>query len=99
MEGADPQEVGTQILYSNGVVGTSYEYVPQISERSIVGDPVKLCLVSEFVGCPAGDDRGKTYKAKNLRTGECWELTNSQHICGGGLDSDGLLVHLILVRS
>jgi hypothetical protein len=83
LEGADPREVGSSISYSNGIRGTSYEYVPEISERSTVGDPIKLCLVAEYVGCPKEDDRGKTFRAKNLRTGESWELRESQHNCGG----------------
>jgi hypothetical protein len=83
LDGEDPREVGTALSYSNGVMGTSYSYLPEISERSRVGDPVNLCLVAEYVGCPKGDDRGKTFSGKNLRTGESWELSESQHICGG----------------
>jgi hypothetical protein len=33
--------------------------------------------------CPPGDDRGKIYRATNLRTGESWEAPDSQHSCGG----------------
>ena len=33
--------------------------------------------------CPPGDDRGKIYKATNLRTNESWEAPDSQHSCGG----------------
>lgn len=79
----DPKEVGTAISYSNGVYGVSYDYVPSISKRSRVGDPVRLCLISLYVGCPKGDDRGKMYSAINTRTGEKWVLPNAQHICGG----------------
>lgn len=80
---ADPKEVGTAISYANGVYGVSYDYVPAISERSRVGDPIRLCLVAAYVGCPKGDDRGKTYAAANLRTRERWSLPNAQHVCGG----------------
>lgn len=79
----NPKEVGTAINYSNGISGISYEYVPAISERSRVGDPVRLCLVSYYIHCPKGDDRGKMYSAINLRTHEMWNLPNASHICGG----------------
>ncbi len=80
---ANPKEVGTAIRYANGVSGVSYDYVAAISERSRVGDKINLCLVSRYIGCPQGDDRGKTYAATNLRTREKWSLPNAQHICGG----------------
>src|SRR5262245_29623498 len=59
LEGGDLKESGTAIQYVNGVTGVSYDYIPAISERSRVGDPVKLCLISQYVDCPKGDDRGK----------------------------------------
>lgn len=80
---ADPKEVGTAISYSNKTYGVSYDYVPAISERSRIGDPVKLCLISYYTHCPEGDDRGKIYKAINLRTKETWSLSDAEHICGG----------------
>ncbi|MEO0314062.1 MAG: hypothetical protein RI928_518 [Pseudomonadota bacterium] len=83
LEGADPKQFGTSIHYKNYVSGVSYSYIPAISERSRINDPVKVCLVSRFENCPKGDDRGKTYRATNLRTKESWELPDSQHICGG----------------
>jgi hypothetical protein len=79
----DPKEVGTAINYSNGLYGVSYEYVPAISARSRVGDPVRVCLISYYVHCPKGDDRGKVYSAVNQRTHEVWTLPNASHICGG----------------
>ncbi len=79
----DPKEVGTAIRYANGVSGVSYDYVAAISERSRLGDRVRLCLVSRYVGCPKGDDRGKTYAAVNHRTRETWSLPNAAHVCGG----------------
>lgn len=79
----DPKQVGTAISYANGIYGVSYDYVPAISARSRVGDPIRLCLVARYVGCPKGDDRGKTYAAENLRTREKWSLPDAQHVCGG----------------
>jgi hypothetical protein len=79
----DPKDVGSAINYSNGVSGVSYDYIPAISERSRVGDQIRLCLVSEYVNCPPGDHRGKFYSARNRRTHEKWVLPNAEHICGG----------------
>ena len=79
----DPKKVGTAINYANGVYGVSYDYIPAISARSRVGDPIRLCLVSQYVNCPKGDDRGKFYSAVNLRTHEKWLLPDAEHICGG----------------
>lgn len=79
----DPKKVGTSISYTNKVYGVSYDYVPAISVRSSVGDPIRLCLISYYAHCPKGDTRGKTYKAINLRTKETWTLPDAQHVCGG----------------
>jgi hypothetical protein len=73
---------GSAISYVNGGVQISYDTIPEI-HRSKVGDRVKLCLVSLPQDCPPGDDRGKVYRATNLRTGESWEAPDSQHMCGG----------------
>lgn len=73
---------GSAISYANGGVGISYDTLPEI-HRSQIGDAVKLCLVSVPEDCPPGDDRGKIYRATNLRTGESWEAPDSQHSCGG----------------
>ena len=51
--------------------------------RSRPGDPIRLCLVSIPKHCPPGDDRGRFYKATNLRTGKSWTLPDSEHMCGG----------------
>jgi hypothetical protein len=83
IEYEDPKEVGSAVTYENGIYGVSYEYVPALSRDSRVGDPIKLCLVSQYVNCPKGDDRGKTYKAVNLRTRGKWTLPDSEHRCGG----------------
>jgi uncharacterized protein len=73
---------GSLISYADGGGQVSYDTVPGI-EHSRVGDKVLLCLVSVPTSCPPGDDRGKLYSTKNLRTGETWRLPNSQHSCGG----------------
>jgi hypothetical protein len=73
---------GSAIYYSDGGYQVSYETIAGI-EKSRVGDKIILCLVSIPTSCPRGDDRGKWYKATNLRTGETWRLPNSEHDCGG----------------
>jgi hypothetical protein len=40
-------------------------------------------LVKYYAGCPKGDDRGRTYSVRNLRTGATFEAMNGSHICGG----------------
>ncbi len=77
----DP-DTGSAISYANGGVQISYDTIPEI-HRSKVGDGVKLCLVSLPEDCPPDDNRGKVYRATNLRTGESWEAPDSQHSCGG----------------
>lgn len=78
-DGFDP---GTSIVYENG--GHQVSYAKETSVlRSKVGDRVKLCLVEIPKDCPPGDDRGRVYNTKNLRTGEAWTLSDSQHRCGG----------------
>jgi hypothetical protein len=79
----DPKDVGSAIDYANGITGVFYDYIPAISRRSRVGDRIRLCLVSEYVNCPPGDQRGKFYSAVNRRTHERWVLPNAEHICGG----------------
>ena len=73
---------GSAISYANGIGGVSYESVPGI-DTSRVGDAIELCLVSLPQDCPPGDDRGKTYAARNLRTGASWSVPDSEHMCGG----------------
>jgi len=79
----DPKKVGSAVRYANGVLGVSYDYVAALSKYARVGDKVGLCLVAHYVHCPKGDDRGKTYRATDHRTGKSWELGDSEHICGG----------------
>jgi hypothetical protein len=73
---------GSVSRFGNGIILISYDQVPAI-DRSRKGDAVKLCLVSLPQNCPKGDDRGKIYKATNLRTNLSWTLPDSQHACGG----------------
>ena len=73
---------GSVVSFVNGGVQISYDPVPGII-NSQVGDPVNVCLVFLPEDCPPGDDRGKIYRTTNLRTGESWELPDSQHSCGG----------------
>jgi len=85
MDGSTGRKVpgsGSAIFYANGGRQVSYDTVPGI-EHSRVGDKVFLCFVSIPRSCPAGDDRGKMFTAKNLRTGATWTLPDSQHSCGG----------------
>jgi uncharacterized protein len=83
LEGVGLKQAGTRVSYKDYVSGVSYSYIPAISERSKINDPVKVCLVSTLASCPKDDDRGKTYRATNLRTKESWALPDSQHGCGG----------------
>lgn len=80
LEGAP--DSGSFVAYANGVVGVSYETLRAI-KGSRVGDPIRLCLKSLPEDCPKGDERGKLYTARNLRTGAQWELPDSEHMCGG----------------
>lgn len=73
---------GSAVEYTNGGYGVSYDAVPAI-ERSRRGDPIRLCLKSLPTDCPKGDDRGKEYRAVNLRTHQSWTLPDSEHSCGG----------------
>ncbi|HMO27895.1 hypothetical protein [Enterovirga sp.] len=73
---------GTSVVLRNGVVGISYQFVPEVG-ASRIGDRVITCLVSLPQDCPKGDERGKIYKTTNLRTHGSWQLPDSQHLCGG----------------
>jgi hypothetical protein len=73
---------GAIVTYANRVAGVSFARTPEI-ERSAVGDPVRLCLVSIDKDCRPGDPRGRIYRATNLRTKGSWELGNSMHACNG----------------
>ena len=75
-------ESGSAVGYTNGGYQVSYELLPGVA-ASRVGDHVKVCLVSIPTGCPPGDDRGRVYRATNVRTGATWEAPDSEHMCGG----------------
>lgn len=73
---------GSLVTFTNGGVQVSYDQVPEVDE-SRPGDRVSMCLVSIPKDCPPGDDRGRTYKTTNKRTGQSWTLPDSEHMCGG----------------
>ncbi len=73
---------GSAVNYTNGIYQVSYETLPGVASAR-VGDSVKLCLISLPSDCPKGDDRGKTYRATDLRTKKTWEAMDSEHMCGG----------------
>jgi hypothetical protein len=73
---------GDAVTYADGIYIVSY-FPIQGLKGARVGDAVKLCLTGIPDECPPGDDRGKTYKATDLRTHKSWEAMNSEHMCGG----------------
>ena len=73
---------GSAISYTDSGSQVSYDNELGI-ENSNIGDKVRLCLTYIPTDCPPGDDRGKIYKATNLRTGTTWELPDAEHLCGG----------------
>lgn len=73
---------GSVIEYANGLWQVDYNIISGI-HNSRRGDRVVLCLTEIPVGCPPGDDRGRTYKGTNLRTLESWSALDSEHSCGG----------------
>ena len=75
-------ESGSGVVYANGGTQVSYEVIAAL-HRSRPGDRVRLCLLSIPANCPPGDDRGRVYRATNLRTGASWMAPDAQHSCGG----------------
>jgi hypothetical protein len=73
---------GSAISFANGGYQVSYEQMPAV-DSSRAGDPIRLCLAAIPQGCPPGDNRGREYKATNLRTQKSWRLPDSEHSCGG----------------
>ena len=73
---------GSAIVLADGHYNVSYDQLPGI-DRSRPGDPVRLCVVAVPRHCPAGDNRGITYRGKNLRTGLSWRAPDAEHMCGG----------------
>ena len=79
----DPNfDSGVGVSYANGLGQVSYDRVEEVI-ASQPGDPVRMCLTYIPEGCPPGDDRGRFYATTNLRTGGAWEMSDSQHECGG----------------
>ena len=85
---------GSAIEFTNGVSQVSYQ-IPGVLptgeslrqekalHRSRPGHLVRICLVAVPNDCPPGDERGRMYWTKNLRTRSSWTLPNSEHMCGG----------------
>jgi len=75
------------VLYTNGLNQLPDPGYNAKEDRAIaeshIGDKVRMCVVALPDHCPAGDFRGITYRAHNLRTGGEWEAGDSQHLCGG----------------
>ena len=42
-----------------------------------------MSFLEQFGSHSRGDQRGRIYQARNLRTGGTWTLPDSQHSCGG----------------
>lgn len=76
---------GSVITFANGghQVSDPQDTQDKYVYASRSGDPVRMCLVSIPKGCPPGDDRGRVYRATNLRTHSTWTLPDDEHMCGG----------------
>jgi hypothetical protein len=70
------------IFYQDGIAQYDFSDKPRFNEAK-AGDSVKVCLVAIPQSCPPGDDRGKTYRATDLRTHRTWTLPDDMHYCGG----------------
>jgi hypothetical protein len=75
---------GDAVSYANGGYQVSYETIKGLKGAK-AGDAVQLCLISvpDPDECPPGDERGKIYRATDLRTHKTWEASDSEHNCGG----------------
>lgn len=73
---------GTAVEFNIGLSLVDYSYVPAVA-RSRVGDRVRVCVHDLPEDCPANDLRGIGYRTRNLRTGESWIMSDSQHGCRG----------------
>jgi hypothetical protein len=73
---------GSKVLFVDGHENVGYDQVPTI-DASRADDPVRLCVRALPTGCPASDSRGIVYTAKNLRTAQTWEGSDSTHPCDG----------------
>ncbi|WP_315720507.1 MULTISPECIES: hypothetical protein [unclassified Bradyrhizobium] len=81
-DGEPLMDSGTYVQYQNGAEQIDAEWNAGVA-HSKLGDPVRLCTVWKPKKCPPGDDRGRIYKATNLRTNETWQMSESWHSCGG----------------
>jgi len=73
---------GDAVSYVDGGYQVSFSTIPGLNGAK-AGDAVKLCLTDIPDDCPPGDDRGKIYKATDLRTHRSWSAMNAEHMCGG----------------
>lgn len=78
----ETDDTGSGVSFADGGRQVSYSFVPELA-RSAIGDDVLVCLVSLPQDCPKGDDRGKVYSTTDVRTGESWQMSDSEHGCGG----------------
>ncbi|MGJ5208437.1 hypothetical protein [Bradyrhizobium sp. HKCCYLR20261] len=81
-DGEPMMDQGTYVQYQNGAEQIDAAWNVGVA-HSKIGDPVRLCTVFKPKKCPPGDDRGRIYKAINLRTNETWQMSESWHSCGG----------------
>jgi len=81
-DGGPLMDQGTYVQYQNGAEQIHAEWNAGVA-HSKLGDPVRLCMVWKPKKCPPGDDRGRIYKATNLRTKKTWQMSESWHSCGG----------------
>ncbi len=81
--GKSIDDSGTSVRLTNGINLVSYSIV-QAAKATKLGDKVQLCLKSVPQNCPPGDtERGKVYSVLNYRTGQSFDMPNSEHTCGG----------------
>jgi hypothetical protein len=73
---------GSAVSYANGGYQVSYDMIAGI-QHSRPGDAVRLCLIRLPRDCPPGDERGRVYRATNLRSRESWQAPDAEHACGG----------------
>jgi len=80
--GEPVMDPGSYVRYANGAEQIEGKWIAGVA-RSRLGDRVRLCTVWKPRDCPPGDDRGRIYKATNLRTNERWQMPESWHSCDG----------------
>jgi hypothetical protein len=73
---------GTAIRFTNDIQLVAYEAV-EAADTSVKGDEVSICLDYIPDNCPPGDERGKVYSVKNMRTHESFTMPDAAHACGG----------------